>query len=166
MMTIYTIGHSHTSIERFIELLGLYRVEVLIDTRSQPYSRWAPQFNRESLKASLQQAGIAYLDLGDTLGGRPRNPAYKLPNGEVDYARLARAPAFLGGIQRLKCEAEERRVTVMCSEADYRKCHRFWLITRALVADSVDVQHILHSGELAQTPPDAFAAAVEQLRLF
>ncbi len=165
-MTVYTIGHSHTSIERFIGLLGLYQIGMLVDTRSQPYSRWAPQFNRESLRASLRQADIAYLYLGDTLGGRPRDPVYKLPNGKVDYGRVARAPAFLEGLQQLKREAEKRRVAVMCSEADFRKCHRFWLITRALVGDSVDVQHILHSGELAQTPPDAFAAAVEQLRLF
>jgi uncharacterized protein (DUF488 family) len=49
-MTIYTIGHSHTAIERFVDLLRLHPIQVLIDTRSQPYSRYAPQFNRKSLQ--------------------------------------------------------------------------------------------------------------------
>jgi uncharacterized protein (DUF488 family) len=166
MMTLYTIGHGHTSVERFLELLRLHQIEALFDTRSQPYSRFAPQFNRESLKASLQHAGTVYLYLGDQLGGRSRDPVYKLPNGKVDSERLAGAPAFLEGLRQLKRDAEKRRVAIMCSEADYRKCHRFWLITRALVGDGVDVQHILHSGELAHTSPDAFAAAVDQLCLF
>lgn len=165
-MTIYTIGHSHTAIERFVDLLRLPRIQVLIDTRSQPYSRYAPQFNRESLKTSLQHAGITYLYLGDKLGGRPRDAQYHLPNGKVDYERLAEAPSYREGSERLKHEAERCRVAIMCSEADYRKCHRYWLITRSLVSEGVEVHHILHSGELIQTRPDEFSPAARQLGLF
>jgi uncharacterized protein (DUF488 family) len=165
-MTIYTIGHSHVAIEGFIDLLRLHPIQVLIDTRSQPYSRYAPQFNRESLKTSLQQAGIAYLYLGDELGGRPKDAQYHLPSGKVDYERLAEAPSYRGGLARLKHEAEGRSVAMMCSEADYRKCHRYWLITRSLVNDGVEVHHILHSGDLIQTRPDEFSPAPRQLGLF
>jgi uncharacterized protein (DUF488 family) len=165
-MTIYTIGHSHTAIERFIDLLQLHTIQVLVDTRSQPYSRYAPQFNRESLKTSLQRAGIAYLYLGDELGGRPRDTQYHLPNGEVDYERLAQASFYREGLARLKREGEERCVAIMCSEADYRKCHRYWLITCSLVNEGVEVHHILHAGGLIQTRPDEFAPAARQLGLF
>jgi uncharacterized protein (DUF488 family) len=165
-MTIYTIGHSQTRIGRFLELLGLCQMERLIASRSQPYSRWAAQFSREPLKASLQQAHMAYVYGGDALGDRPHDPAYKLPNGKVDDERLAQAPMSLRDLQRLKQEAQERRIAVMCSAADYRQCHRNGLMSRALVADGVDVQHIWHAGEWALTPPHAFAAAVDQLRLF
>jgi uncharacterized protein (DUF488 family) len=164
-MTIYTIGHSHTAVERFVDLLQLHSIQALVDTRSQPYSRYAPQFNRESLKTSLQQAGITYLYLGDELGGRPRGTQYHLPNGKVDYERLAQAPFYREGLARLTHEAEERCLAIMCSEADYRKCHRYWLITRSLVNAAVEVQHILHSGDLIQTRADEFSPAPRQLDL-
>jgi uncharacterized protein (DUF488 family) len=163
---VYTIGHSHAAIETFIDLLRLPLIEVLVDTRSQPYSRYAPQFNRESLKTSLLRAGIAYLYLGDELGGRPRDAQYHLPNGKVDYERLAEALSYRGGLARLKHEAEGHCVAVMCSEADYRQCHRYWLITRSLVNEGAEVHHILHSGALVQTRPDEFSPSPRQLGLF
>jgi uncharacterized protein (DUF488 family) len=165
-MTIYTIGHSHTAIEWFIELLQLYPIQVLVDTRSQPYSRYAPQFNRESLKTSLQQAGITYLSMGDQLGGRPKDARYYLPNGKVDYERLAEAASYREGLERLKQEAERRCLAIMCSEADYRKCHRYWLLARSLVNEGVEVHHILQSGDLIQTRPDEFSPTPRQLGLF
>ena len=165
-MTIYTIGHSNIAIGRFIDLLRLHLIDVLVDTRSQPYSRYAPHFNRESLKTSLQQAGIAYLYLGDELGGRPKDAWYYFPNGKVDYDRLEAAESYQEGLKQLKHAAEGRCLAMMCSEADYRKCHRYWLITRSLVNEGVEVHHILHSGDLVQTRPDAFAPAPRQLGLF
>jgi uncharacterized protein (DUF488 family) len=165
-MTIYTIGHSYIAIEHFIDLLRLHLIEVLIDTRSQPYSRYAPQFNRESLKTSLQQAEITYLYLGDELGGRPREAQYYLPNGKVDYDRLAKAPFYREGLERLKQEAERRCLAIMCSEADYHECHRHKLIARSLVHEDVEVLHIVHSGALAQTDPRELRPAARQLDLF
>jgi uncharacterized protein (DUF488 family) len=165
-MIIYTIGHSHTAIDCFIGLLQLHRIQVLIDTRSQPYSRYAPQFNRKSLKTSLQQAGITYLYLGGQLGGRPRDTQYYLSHGKVDYERLAHAPFYRQGLERLMHEAERCCLAVMCSEADYHKCHRYWLIARSLVNEGIEVHHILHSGDLIQTCPDEFSPAARQLGLF
>lgn len=163
---IYTIGHSHAPIQQFVHLLTQCRIDVLVDTRSQPYSRYAPQFNRESLKASLEQAHIKYLYLGDALGGRPTEEPYYGPDGKVDYDRLAQAPFYREGLERLKKGAEAYRLAIMCSEADYRKCHRYWLITRSLVAEGVQVQHILHSGEVVETDPTAFRHHAAQPRLF
>jgi uncharacterized protein (DUF488 family) len=149
-----------------VQLLTQCRIEVLVDTRSQPYSRYAPQFNRESLKTSLEQAHIKYLYLGDSLGGRPAEEQYYSPDGKVDYDRLAQAPFYLEGLERLKKGAEQYRLAIMCSEADYHKCHRYWLITRSLVAEGVCVQHILHSGEVVETGPTAFSHQTAQPRLF
>jgi uncharacterized protein (DUF488 family) len=165
-MTIYTIGHSHAAIERFIERLRLHPIQGLIDTRSQPCSRYAPQFNREPLNTPLQRAGITYRYLGDQLGGRPREAHYYLPNGTVDYARPAEAPAYREGLERLKHEAERGCLAIMCSEADYRKCHRYWLITRSLVHEGVEVHHIVHSGQLVHTRPEEFSPAARQPGLF
>ena len=163
---IYTIGHGNASIEQFVDLLKQQWIEVLVDIRSRPYSRYALQFNRESVKISLEQAGVKYLYLGDSLGGQPDDTQYYDSDGKVAYDRLASAPSYLQGLERLKQGAERYRLAIMCSEADYRKCHRYWLITRSLVAEGLKVQHILHSGELVQTDPDAFSQQAEQPRLF
>lgn len=162
-MTVYTIGHSNIAIERFVDLLRLHLIQVLVDTRSQPYSRYAPQFNRESLKTSLQRAGIAYLYLGEELGGRPRDARYDLSGGQVDYDRLAEAPFYQEGLKQLQHEAEGHCLAMMCSEANYRHCHRYKLITRSLVKDGLEVCHILPSGNLEQTRADAFRPASRQL---
>jgi hypothetical protein len=64
----FTIGHSTRTIEQFIALLGAHGIEELVDVRTVPRSRHNPQFGKEELAASLQQAGIAYIHLGK-LGG-------------------------------------------------------------------------------------------------
>lgn len=166
IIMIYTIGHGNVPIEQFVDLLRQQRIEVLVDTRSRPYSRYAPQFNRESLRISLKQVGIRYLCLSDSLGGQPADRQYYDPGGRVDYDRLMAAPFYLQGLERLKKEAGKYRLAILCSETDYRNCHRYWLITRSLVAEGLKVQHILHSGELVETHPDAFSQQAEQLRLF
>jgi uncharacterized protein (DUF488 family) len=165
-MRIYTIGHGRVPIARFTELLMLHRIATLIDARSQPYSRFAPQFNRRALQASLDQAGMAYRYAGDRLGGRPQDPQYHLPSGKIDYRRLAQAPLYLQGLQELQRQAERSRVAVMCAEADFRKCHRYWLITRSLLEEGVEVHHILHSGELVGTTRDELRLSSSQLHLF
>jgi uncharacterized protein (DUF488 family) len=165
-MTLYTIGHSHIPIERFSELLTLHGIDTLTDVRSQPHSRFAPQFNRQALHTALAQVGIAYRYLGDKLGGWPKDLRYRRPDGRVDYTRLAQAPHHREGLQELRREAEHSRLAIMCAEADFRKCHRYWLISRSLVREGLEVQHILHSGALVGTTEDEFSSITEQLPLF
>ncbi|WP_373027523.1 DUF488 family protein, partial [Sulfurimonas sp.] len=50
MKTIYTIGHSIYEIEDFVELLKQNQINTIVDVRSTPYSKFAPQYNRETLK--------------------------------------------------------------------------------------------------------------------
>jgi len=164
-MTVYTIGHSNIAIEQFVDLLRFKLIQMLVDTRSQPYSRYAPQFNREPLKTSLDYAGVAYLYLGDKLGGRPRGARYYFPEGTVDSDHLAGAPFYRQGIERLKREATDRCLAIMCSEADYKNCHRYNLITRSLVKEGLEVHHILHSGGLDPTDLNDFHSELRQLGL-
>jgi len=163
-MTLYSIGHSHAEIGAFLNLLTRHRIELLVDTRSQPYSRYSPQFNRETLKQSLAGVEVAYHFMGDLLGGRPQDSDYYLSNGKVDYVHLATAPFYLSGIDRLLALAAECRLAFMCSEADFKKCHRYWLITRTLVGRGIEVSHITHSGELVASNQSEFES--DQLSLF
>ena len=163
-MTIYTIGHSNAGIEAFIELLRRHEIDLLVDTRSKPYSRYNPHFSREPLKQSLTENGIEYVFMGHELGGKPEDTAYYFQSGKVNYEQLAKAGFYQEGIERLLTLGRDRRVVFMCAEADYKHCHRYWLITRTLIQRGVEVSHILHSGEVITSETAEFEP--EQPSLF
>lgn len=163
-MNLYSIGHSNIPVDAFLKLLRSHGIEILVDVRSQPYSRYNPQFNRESLKRSIEESGIRYAFLGDRIGGKPQEPGFLLENGRVDYAKLSGSERFLDGLRQLRAMAERNPVSFMCAEADFRHCHRYRLITRALLGQGVEVKHILHDGRLAETDPRDFVEI--QPRLF
>jgi uncharacterized protein (DUF488 family) len=163
-MTLYSIGHSNADIGAFIKLLKDRQVLALVDTRSKPYSRFLPHFNQGNLKIAVEEAGVEYVYLGDRIGGRPEDSRYYFESGKVDYELLATDQAYLAGIEALIELGKAKRTAFMCAEADYRKCHRYWLITRTLLGRKVQVNHILHSGDLAQSDISEFVP--EQPSLF
>src|SRR4051794_26625685 len=133
MGTVYSIGHSSHPSEVFTELLGKHAIQVLVDVRSAPYSRYAPQFDREFLHRMLHAVGIKYLFLGRELGGRPDNQAYYDSDGRVVYSRMTADGAFVSGIERLERGMAEYRVALMCGEEDPAHCHRRLLVARVLI---------------------------------
>ena len=161
--TIYTIGHSGHSTAAFIDLLRDYGITLVVDVRSQPYSRWMPQFNRETFQEDLENAGLDYHFMGDTLGGRPSDPAMYDPGQErPNYKRMAEAPDYQAGLDALIALASEAQdITIMCSEGDYRQCHRHLLITQTLLERGVPVVHIRPDGTMVAGTREA-----EQLSLF
>lgn len=162
-MKLFTIGHGNAEAETFVALLKQYEIEVLIDTRSQPYSRFNPQFNRETLKQTVLAAGIVYVFMGDSIGGRPSGEQYYFPNGKADYDLLEQAEFYQAGIARLLDFAAESRVAFMCSEMDYHHCHRYNLITRTLVRRNIEITHILHSGGSVDSNATEFEVAQPSL---
>jgi uncharacterized protein (DUF488 family) len=132
---LLTIGHSNHAIERFIGLLTRHGVTALGDVRSFPGSRFNPQFNREALAAALRAHDIAYVFLGEALGGKR------------DFGGVAATPAFQAGLDRVRDGVARHRVALMCAEKDPLDCHRFVLICRQLRAD-LAIRHILADGAL------------------
>jgi uncharacterized protein (DUF488 family) len=156
---IYTIGHSNHPIEHFIALLQQHGIQALADVRSNPYSRFNPQYNRERLQASLAAAGgIRYVFLGEELGARTKDPSCYDEEGRVSYAKLASTPLFRKGIERLQTGMQQhrndgrgdagRRIAIMCAERTPLECHRTILVSRELEKVGIPVTHILHDGAL------------------
>src|SRR5690349_5296810 len=98
---LWTVGHSNVPAEHLLELLADVGIEALVDVRSRPYSRFNPQFDREAFTATLAEARVRYLHLGDVLGGRPDDPDLYDADGRVAYARVAATEPFAAGIDRL-----------------------------------------------------------------
>ncbi len=171
-LQIFTVGHSDHTLEEFHSLLRKHGIGLIVDVRSQPYSQWVPQFNRENLVRSLTEAGLHYHFLGDKLGGRPADRTMYDPGQEFpDYERLAASSTYLDGITRLLAlasdaasakerqgaensapdsQGEAQRVAILCSEGDFRKCHRGKLITPTLLRRGVRVTHIQPDGTLVE----------------
>ena len=144
-MTVFTIGHSTRPIDEFIDLLTAHGVRRLIDVRTIPQSRHNPQFGRDQLSASLEQADIRYTHMPG-LGGL-RHPRKDSTNtgwrnasfrGYADYMQTAEFDESLNRCLEL---ANTEQVALMCAEAVPWRCHRS-LIADALLARGIDVREI------------------------
>lgn len=156
--TIYTIGHSNQSASALVALLRQHRIEVLIDVRSAPYSRYSPHFNREALQETLSDAGIRYRFAGEYLGGRPTDPDCYDELGKVDYQKIAGKAWYQAGIERVIEYASTARTAIMCSEEDPNHCHRHKLIAQTLLGRGVTVLHIRGDGRIEPAHPLAVQA--------
>lgn len=144
---VYTIGHSTHPLDYFVELLSRHSITALCDVRSKPYSRTNPQFNREDLKHSLRERGIAYVFLGKELGARSEDPSCYDRN-QVQYDRLAQTDLFRSGLDRICQGAKTYRLALMCAEKEPLDCHRTILVARHVQTLTFEVQHIHADGRL------------------
>jgi uncharacterized protein (DUF488 family) len=149
---VYTIGHSTRSAEAFVALLEAHGVTRLADVRTVPRSRHNPQFNGDTLAATLTSHGIGYARLPGLGGFRKTSP--DSPNagwrnlsfrGYADYMQTAEVASHLAS---LIAQARDETVAVMCAEAVPWRCHRS-LIADALVVRGIRVLEI--AGETKTT---------------
>jgi len=138
---VLTVGHSTQPIEAFVGSLVAHGVTQLLDVRTVPRSRHNPQFNGESLPASLAKAGIGYAHapgLGGFRRALPDSPNAGWRNlsfrGYADYMQTADFSADLASLIEL---ARRDRVALMCAEAVPWRCHR------SLIADALLVRGIV-----------------------
>ena len=144
--TVFTIGHSTRTLEEFIQLLKTYSVKVLVDVRTVPRSRHNPQFNKETLPASLKSSGVKYIHMPE-IGGlrRPKCDSVNLAWRNMSfrgYADYMQTREFTDNLLKIMALARENCLALMCAEALPWRCHRS-LISDALVVRHVKVQHII-----------------------
>jgi uncharacterized protein (DUF488 family) len=143
---LYTVGHSTRTADAFIALLEAHAITSLADVRTVPRSRHNPQFNGETLAASLAARGIGYVHLPG-LGGFRRASADSPNAGWRNvsfrgYADYMQTPAFADSLANLLALAAEETVAVMCAEAVPWRCHRS-LIADALVERGIRSEEIV-----------------------
>jgi uncharacterized protein (DUF488 family) len=127
-MKVYTIGYAGRKFELFLEILKANGVEVLVDVRSFPTSKY-PEYRKEFLEKELPRHGVEYLHLVE-LGGL-----------RGSYERHMQSEEFRNGVERLLGLARERICCMMCREIDFRYCHRRF-ISKYLEMRGVKVQHL------------------------
>ena len=139
----FTIGYGNYPLDLFITFLQNVSIDLIIDVRSSPYSRFNPHFNRENFDKSLKEKNIQYQFMGDRLGGRYTAPGLLFPDGTVDYRKVRDTELFRKGIsQILSIIASGKTIALMCAEKEPERCHRFALIAPVLQSKGISVIHI------------------------
>ena len=123
---VHTIGHSTRPLFEFIEKLQENKIEVLVDVRSHPQSRFCPQYNQKALSTEIEKVGITYLFKGRNLGGKGENVRFDETIEEL--ANMAKQGEIL---------------CLLCSEKDPVKCHRYQDLAPLFVAQGFEVEHII-----------------------
>ena len=142
----FTIGHSTRPIEDFLAMLAGHEISRLVDVRTIPRSRTNPQFNKDTLPASLKKTKIAYAHVAE-LGGL-RKPKANSPNAAWrnlsfrGYADHMQTEEFASGLEKLFEWMKKDRIAIMCAEAVPWRCHRS-LIADALTVRGVRVEEIV-----------------------
>jgi uncharacterized protein (DUF488 family) len=149
---VYSVGHSNNEWDHFLSLLAGAGVTAIADVRSSPYSKRWPQYSKLPLEDSLRANGIAYVYLGDLLGGRPASRELYDAEGRADYEKIRTTAAFQRGVERLLLGAEQYRVAMLCGEEDPLDCHRGLMITPSLIELGIWPRHLRKDGSVETTP--------------
>ena len=159
-LTVFTIGHSTRTLDEFVAALDAHGVRTVVDVRSLPGSRHAPQFNADELESGLARHGIGYRQVR-ALGGR-RRAASDSPNtgwrnaSFRGYADHMQTPEFATGIDELVEIAQRSPTAVMCAEAVPWRCHRS-MIGDALLVRGARVLDIIDTGPAREESLTSFA---------
>jgi len=142
---IYSLGTSNRTPEEFLGLFEEHGIEVGIDIRSFPTSRY-PHFAKESLQRILETKGIQYEYLGKELGGFRKG----------GYWAYMETPPFQKGLERLEEVGRRKKAGFFCSERFPWKCHRRW-VSKKLVERGWKVIHIIEKDRIwiPSPPPHA-----------
>ncbi|MEM4541156.1 MAG: DUF488 domain-containing protein [Archaeoglobaceae archaeon] len=130
-MKIYTIGYSNRDFDSFIVLLIKNGIEVIVDVRKIPKSRFA-HFSEDYLKKELPKLGIEYTHF-PKLGGFRKKILKDSPNTAIksqgfrNYADFMLTKEFEEEIKKIIELAKSKTIALMCAERFFWKCHRKFL---------------------------------------
>ena len=127
MPTVYTIGYTQKSLERFVRLLQSAGVDAVVDIRLRNTSQLAGFTKRDDLAFLLQEGfGIGYEHRPDLAPTDEILDAYKAGRDWVAYER-----AFLALLAERRAEeigrellARYSRLCLLCAEPVPDRCHR------------------------------------------
>jgi uncharacterized protein (DUF488 family) len=143
-MFIATVGYEGCTPVDFDRTLSDARIDCVVDVRAVPVSR-KKGFSKNALRERLEGAGISYLHLralGDPKPGRDAARAGQWQSFRRIFFAHMETSAAQTELEQLRKLAAERRVALLCYEADHTQCHR--AIVTALLAPkaNMDVDHL------------------------
>lgn len=125
------IGYRGLRHEKFFGLLSEAGSSLLLDVRTTPYSP-NPDYTKAALREAAPVFGVRYFHVPAV--GYPGAGNAAIPEGaprtlEEQLLTPAARKILAGIVQRV---TEGQAVTLMCSEPNYRDCHRVTLVEELL----------------------------------
>lgn len=145
MHDIFVIGHSTRTIKSFIGILKAHSINLLVDIRTIPKSRYNPQFNEDALKKKLKENEIRYFHMKG-LGGLRHSDKNSINLGWHNlsfrgFADYMQTKEFDSSLEELITLSKTYTVAILCAEGNPFRCHRS-LVADALMARNVKALHI------------------------
>ncbi len=157
MKTIYTIGYTGFTLNSFITTLKNYGISCVVDVRSNPMSKYYPDFNKNNLEQALKLAGIYYRNYVDEFGARQTNKRFYSINGYLDFKKFSKSEFFKSGVDKLITSMNKGYVfALMCAEKDPIDCHRNIMVASEFYRMGYEVKNILADGNYV------FQSAIEK----
>lgn len=148
-MKVYTIGHTNHTLDDFLKLLKKNNINCIVDVRSTPYSKYTSQFNKKEIKTFLSINRIAYIHMGDEFGARRSDKELYTKEGYLDFDKTRRDAEFLKGVDRIKSGCKKGyNIALMCTEKDPIDCHRSIMVSKGLIDNNIEVEHIKDDGSI------------------
>ncbi len=146
MQSIYTIGYSGFDINTFISVLKNYNINVLIDVRSNPNSKFYEQFNKNNIGAELKASGIIYRNYRDEFGARQLNQEF-YSEGYLNFHVFSNSNIFKSGVKKIIDGINSGySFVLMCAEKDPANCHRNIMVARKFHDMGYEVKNLLLDG--------------------
>ena len=151
--TVYSIGYSGFKIDELIDILKKEEISLVVDIRSNPYSNYYTDYDKDVLEKKLWKNRIYYRNYAEEFGARQNDRQY-YPSGYLDFELFAKSHKFLEGIRKLKESMQQKyKFVLMCAEKDPIRCHRAILVTKTFHELGYKVKHIL-PGDVKMTQID------------
>ena len=144
---IFTIGHSNHKFSSFLELIQKQDINMVVDVRTSPYSKYSSHFNKKPFEKALEESNIKYVYLGNKIGGKPKDKKF-YHNNKLVYHLLEKDEKYQEGLKELINLACEYSIVLVCSEEDPYRCHRHHLISQSLLKQGYQITHIRGNGGL------------------
>ena len=144
MRPLFTIGYEGKTVAEFLGQLAASGADLLIDVRAVAASR-RPGFSKTALSGALREKGIDYLHLralGTPKAGREAARKGRIAEMRAIYEEQLATPEAELAMEQALGAALERRVALLCFEADSADCHRAVVAERLLERSPFDVRNL------------------------
>lgn len=151
--SLYTIGYSGFDIKDFIDVLHQLNIQIVIDVRSYPVSKYYTDYNKDILEKTLKKNHIFYKNYSAEFGARQEKPCFFSEEGYLDFSKFVLSDQFKTGFDKIVTGLDAGySFALMCAEKKPSMCHRTIMIARQFYKNGIDVRHILPNQSLITQP--------------
>lgn len=145
--TLFTIGYSGYMINDFISELQKYKINVLIDVRSDPFSQRYPDYNKPNLESILKRNGIYYRNYAVEFGARQEERRFYSLDGFMNFELFVQSEQFKVGERKIiDSLSQGYHIVLMCAEKDPVQCHRAIMVAPQFYRQGYEIIHLMPNG--------------------